>query len=140
LFFFWFSLGWSAIINALEPDGVSDYLITILVLSFFVLGFFVGHFQNAYYVGIFCLGFLGGVSLGVRLVILRPNLLIQGNALSRLNWLIAIFLGLLGVLGVFYKKTSRVALVGRIVSLFFSFLVDKKYLFFFLFSSSVAHR
>ena len=81
--------------NTVSADGLSDVLLTVIAIAGFAIGFLVGVLKFGRWAGVLLLGVLGGFSLGVRVVLLRPGLLVPDY---RLNWLVlAVFL----VMGLF---------------------------------------
>lgn len=72
--------------NALNANGISDLLLMILSMGAFVCGFALGLFNFGRIAGIAVLGALGGISIGVRVVLFRPGLLVPKPFWA--NWLI----------------------------------------------------
>jgi len=85
-------LAWAAINNAVNDQGISDILIVVIVLAFFSLGFILGMFEFARQAGMLVLAITGGLGFGLRVVVLRSNLLVP---IYWVNWLIV---GLFGAL------------------------------------------
>lgn len=97
---------WAAFVNTSNAGGVSDILITIIVLVAFVLGFMLGVFRVGRAAGMAALTLLGGMSIGARIVLFRENLLVHSFAV---NWGIITILGGLGFIVVLFN--TRVAMV-----------------------------
>ncbi|KAF8161410.1 hypothetical protein B0H34DRAFT_653299 [Crassisporium funariophilum] len=102
---------WAAVINSIGPSGVSDLVITIIVLAFFALGFVFGVLEFGRISGMTMLGATGGLAFGIRIIILKPNLLFSGSILYATNWVIIALLGLGGGMSMIWKKSQRAGLV-----------------------------
>ncbi len=76
---------WVAFVNTVSADGLSDILLTVIAIAGFAIGFLVGMLKFGRWAGVLLLGVLGGFSVGLRVVLLRPDLLIPNY---RLNWLV----------------------------------------------------
>ncbi|KAF9529803.1 hypothetical protein CPB83DRAFT_852224 [Crepidotus variabilis] len=115
---------WLAIVNSVGSDGIPDLVLNLVSLVFFAVGFFCGFFKWGRYVGMVCLGLEGGLALGVRFIILRPGLLVNGLDLFKLNWAIVLLLGAIGGMAVVPEKTQRWALLVGCASIgsFLTFL------------------
>ncbi|KAF5322114.1 hypothetical protein D9619_001577 [Psilocybe cf. subviscida] len=98
-------VGWAALINSLSPYPISDAVIAIIILCFFAVPFVLGCSSIGRIPGIACIGIIGGFALGMRIVILRPNLLVQGNLGS--NWAIISIVGLAGLVPVLFHQSQR---------------------------------
>lgn len=101
---------WASFANTVNARGVPDLVITLVSLGGFVIGFVIGLFEVGHIAGITMLSFLGGFSIGARIVLFRPNLLIHT---FYVNWLIITLCGLLGFLLVIAKQ--RAAIVCRAI-------------------------
>ncbi|KAG6811050.1 hypothetical protein H0H92_009174 [Tricholoma furcatifolium] len=77
---------WTALINSTNNTGVPDVVLTAVVLGFFGAAFAFGAFEVGRVPGVGFLGALGGVAFGVRVVLLRPGLLVSDLDLYGLNW------------------------------------------------------
>ena len=89
---------WAAFVNTVGADGLSDIVLTAIVLGSFAAGFVVGALDFGRWTGIILIGILGGFSVGVRVVLLRPGLLVPEYVA---NWgVLAVFmvLGLASIL------------------------------------------
>jgi hypothetical protein len=82
------STAWAAIINSVDENGVSDIVLTVAVLVFFSLGSILGFFEFARLGGITMLALTGGLSIGIRVVLMREGLLLHGDSLYAVNWVI----------------------------------------------------
>lgn len=85
---------------------MSDLVLTLMVLGAFICGFAIGMFNFGRMLGIAALGGLGGVSIGVRIVLFAPNLLVPTYFV---NWIIIGVLGLITFLTTLIKQ--RVGIV-----------------------------
>ena len=88
-------LVWAAFVNTVSSDGLSDIVLTAIAIAAFVIGFLVGVLKFGRWAGVLLLGVLGGFSIGIRVVLLRPGLLVPDY---RLNWLV---LAVFFVIGLF---------------------------------------
>jgi hypothetical protein len=91
--------------------GLSDILITVVVLSFFVLGFILGVFEVGRLAGVTLLGITSGLAVGIRVILLKQQLLLAGETLFFVNWLIIAFFGLLNGMVMIWKQ--RVGIVSN---------------------------
>ncbi|KAF6761112.1 hypothetical protein DFP72DRAFT_880112 [Ephemerocybe angulata] len=100
---------WPAIINTMSTDGLSDLAITLVVIAFFIAGLVVGLFRVGQLAGMCLLPLLAGFSIGIRIVLLKPQLLVAGETRYAGNWAIIGMFGL--VLGgwVLWGRTQRLA-------------------------------
>jgi len=92
---------WSAFVNTMGATGISDIVLTAIVLSFFGLGFIFGMLEMGRIAGTILLGVTGGLSFGIRCMLLRPGLLIPAGsdgsgAGFAVAWVLVAILGLLG--------------------------------------------
>ncbi|KZV68753.1 hypothetical protein PENSPDRAFT_581964, partial [Peniophora sp. CONT] len=76
---------WAGLINTMTAPGISDTLLTIIVCGLMGGGFALGLFPFMRIGGLALLGLLGGLAFGLRVVLLKENLLIPSFAL---NWVI----------------------------------------------------
>jgi len=98
----------------MSDSGLTDIVLTVLILAFFCLFFAFGFTKWGRVTGITLLGIEGGVAFAVRIMILRPGyglLLGEGNGLYETMWALIVFCALAGGGGVIFGKTQRVALV-----------------------------
>jgi hypothetical protein len=91
-------------------------MIAIITLCFFAVPFILGCFSIGRIPGIACIGVTGGFALGIRIVILRPNLLVQGNNGLGVNWAIISLFGLAGLAPIIFPQSQRWGLVSVSVS------------------------
>lgn len=75
----------------------------------FAIGFFMGIFEMARTASMFFLGLLGGFSIGARIVLFRPGLLVPSFVV---NWVIIMLLGILGFALIVTRQ--RVGIVSRL--------------------------
>lgn len=104
-------LAWAAIINSVGVPGVSDIILTAIVLSFFCLCFICGAFPYGRIAGMVCITITGGISLGVRICILKGGLLFSGDNIYSINWVIIALFGAASGLSLIWSKYRRTALV-----------------------------
>ncbi|KIJ66036.1 hypothetical protein HYDPIDRAFT_27237 [Hydnomerulius pinastri MD-312] len=95
---------WAVFVNTLDNVGISDIALTIFVLSLFGLGFLLGLLEMARVAGILILGILGGLALGIRIVLLRPGLLVPNPTAFFVNWLLIGICGLACSILVIWKQ------------------------------------
>lgn len=101
---------WAAFINSVDSTGVSDILLTVIVLAFFFLGFILGVFNFARLGGLALLAITGGLAFGMRIVLLRDGLLLNGDSLFALNWvIIAVFGGVSGLALIWLQRAVIVS-------------------------------
>ena len=99
---------WASFVNALSAGGISDALLMILSMGAFVCGFVIGIFNFGRAIGIAALAALGGLSIGVRIILFRPGLLIPDPFWP--NWLIIAVLGAIAfLLAIFRQRASIVS-------------------------------
>ncbi|KAJ3999372.1 hypothetical protein F5050DRAFT_981898 [Lentinula boryana] len=97
---------WAAIINSVNEVGISDILLTLIVLAFGFLGLVIGFFEFARIVAMVILCLIGGLSFGMRITLLKTDLLFASLGL---NWLIIVVLGVAGGLLLIWK--NRIAML-----------------------------
>ncbi|KAF9047551.1 hypothetical protein BJ165DRAFT_1108881 [Panaeolus papilionaceus] len=102
---------WAAIINSVSVPGVSDIILTAIVLSFFCLCFICGAFPYGRIAGMVCITITGGISLGVRICILKGGLLFSGDNIYSINWVIIALFGAASGLSLIWSKYRRTALL-----------------------------
>lgn len=105
------SSAWASLISTVSTVGLSDILITVVVLSFFVLGFILGVFEVGRLAGVTLLGITSGLAVGIRVILLKQQLLLAGETLFFVNWLIIAFFGLLNGMVMIWKQ--RVGIVSN---------------------------
>jgi hypothetical protein len=93
------------------PTGVSDFLILITVLAFFVFGFILGLLEIGRRSGFVMVGITGGLAFGIRIFILKAGLLLSVSNDYGANWVIIAFMGLINGVLLVFKKTERCGLV-----------------------------
>ncbi|KAH7925294.1 hypothetical protein BV22DRAFT_1011538 [Leucogyrophana mollusca] len=101
---------WAVFVNMLDSIGISDLALTIFVLALSILGFCVGLLQLGRLAGILLLGILGGLSLAIRIVLLRKGLLVAGDAVFFVNWLLIGAFGLASGLLVVWRQRAGILL------------------------------
>ncbi|KAJ7125289.1 hypothetical protein C8R44DRAFT_782789 [Mycena epipterygia] len=96
---------WAAVINSVSGSGVADLFLTAIIIVLFCLGFALGVFEIARLGGITLLGMTGGVAFGIRIVLLRPGLLISSTQFYAINWVIvAVFAGAAGLSLIWFQR------------------------------------
>ncbi|KAI0359559.1 hypothetical protein OH77DRAFT_1387263, partial [Trametes cingulata] len=119
---------WAAFINTVSAQGLSDLVLTIISLAAFAIGFLIGVLNIGRMAGILLLGVLGGFSIGIRIVLLRPGLLIP---IYVANWfLLAVFM-VIGLGVMLYRQrfglVSACAAVGSfLVALGIDLILQKQ--------------
>ena len=98
---------WAAFINTVSATGISDLVLTLISLGAFVLGLVLGALNFGRWAGMLLVGFLGGLSVGVRVVLLRPGLLVPNYVV---NWLVLVPFMLVGIFVVLVRQ--RVGIVS----------------------------
>ncbi|PSR72704.1 hypothetical protein PHLCEN_2v11399 [Hermanssonia centrifuga] len=106
---------WAAFNNTVGADSISDFVLTLISVGSFVLGFFLGVFDVGRIAGMTMLGFLGGFSIGIRIVLFRSDLLIHTFFV---NWLIITVLGIVGFLLVIAKQRAAITICSAAVGTF----------------------
>ena len=74
-----------AVTNVISAEGATGIVLTLITLTFFALGSLGGLFKFCRLAGMIALSILGGMSIGMRVVLLREGLLLRPTAL---NWII----------------------------------------------------
>ena len=110
----YFYVVWASIINTVNSTGVPDFLIFLLVLLLFGVGIGVGFLTIDYAIGSLALGAVGGLSIGMRVVLLREGLLVP---LFIINWVVVGVFGLLGSVAV--VTNERIGVVRPSVRLLY---------------------
>ncbi|KAJ2911758.1 hypothetical protein MD484_g8652, partial [Candolleomyces efflorescens] len=102
---------WASIINSMGPESLNDLVIVLVALGFFLFGALVGFLRFGMHIGMVIIGILGGLAVGVRLVIIKSELLVSGLEQYAANWgLIAAFGMVTGAM-VVWKRTQRWSVV-----------------------------
>lgn len=102
---------WATFINSIGPVGASDIVISAIVLGFFACGFLFGIFELGRITGTILLGITGGLAFGIRIMILKSNLLLSGSSLFPVNWGLVAICGAAGGVSIIWKNAQRNALV-----------------------------
>ena len=101
-------LAWAAFINTVSAPGIADLPLTLIVFTFVFVGSALGMFSLVRVGGIATLGVVGGLALGVRIVVVKDDLLVA--SVFFVNWLVASVFGLLGgLLVVMNRRTGIVS-------------------------------
>ncbi|KAI0048799.1 hypothetical protein FA95DRAFT_1490314 [Auriscalpium vulgare] len=109
---------WAAFINSLSAPGIADLTLTLIVLGFFLVGFVLGAFPFARIVAITALGILGGFAIGVRVAIVKTNLLFSSTYFA--NWLVTAAFAAAGAVLVTWKQRAGILLGCASVGSFFT--------------------
>ncbi|KAI0079847.1 hypothetical protein K474DRAFT_1591300 [Panus rudis PR-1116 ss-1] len=110
---------WAAFINTISASGLSDLVLTCIVMGAFVLGFAVGVFEIGRLAGISFLGILGGFSIAVRIVLFRDGLLAPPFFA---NWLICTAFGIAGFVLVVLRQRAAIVISSASVGTFLTAL------------------
>jgi hypothetical protein len=106
---------WAALINTVNSTGISDIILTAVILVIFVFGFILGLFEIGRLSGIALLGIIGGLAFGIRIILLRDNLLVP---LFFVNWLVIAAFGAIGGLLIIFKQRVGITLGAASVGAF----------------------
>lgn len=99
-----------AIVNATNSKSLSDLVLTLITLSSFVLGSLCGLFKFCNLAGLTALSILGGMSVGIRLVLIREELLLRPTGL---NWVIIVVCAAAGfAITLFRQKLGIVRVIA----------------------------
>ncbi|PAV23752.1 hypothetical protein PNOK_0082000 [Pyrrhoderma noxium] len=107
---------WASIINTVSEGSISDIIIVILTLILFGVGFIVGILTIDYGVGSAVLGVAGGFSIGIRIVIMKEDLLVP---VYYVDWLIATVLGVAALITIVCNERWGVLFGSSAVGSFF---------------------
>ncbi|OCH90576.1 hypothetical protein OBBRIDRAFT_834892 [Obba rivulosa] len=106
---------WASFINSVSAGGIPDLVITILVLASFVVGFLIGVFEVGRVAGTTCLGILGGLAFGMRIVLFRAGLLVH---VFPVNWVIIAVFGVIGLGLVIFARRVAITISSASVGTF----------------------
>lgn len=81
-------------------------------MAFAFLGFVLGLFEFARLAGLTLLGITGGLAFGVRMILLKEDLLLSGPSLFAINWVLIALFGVLGGIFISLPKIQRGGIVG----------------------------
>ncbi|KAL0955701.1 hypothetical protein HGRIS_001922 [Hohenbuehelia grisea] len=109
---------WAAFVNTVSAAGIPDLLLTGLTIAAFCIGFIIGLFKFGRLAGIACLGVAGGLAMGIRLILLKDNLLISAMNVFALNWVIIAFLGAAGGLTMIWWQRAGITIGSASVGTF----------------------
>ncbi|OAX42816.1 hypothetical protein K503DRAFT_796862 [Rhizopogon vinicolor AM-OR11-026] len=109
---------WSVFVNTLDNVGISDIILTVLVLALFALGFLFGLLEVGRMAGVLHLGIQGGLAVGIRIVLLRSRLLVPDATAFFVNWLLIGFCGLTCAILVVWKQRVGLLLGSASVGTF----------------------
>ena len=99
-----------AIVNVANAEGLSDLVLTLATLGCFVFGSLCGLFKFCNLAGLTALSVLGGMSVGVRLVLMREGLLLRPTGL---NWIIIVVCAAAGFVATLFRQ--RLGIVRVII-------------------------
>lgn len=94
----------------MDATGLSDLILTLITLSFFVVGSLGGLFKLFRLAGLTALSIIGGMSVGMRFALMREGLLLRPIAL---NWAIIVVCAAAGAVLTLFKQ--RIGIV-RVIS------------------------
>ncbi|KAI5122195.1 hypothetical protein M0805_002684 [Coniferiporia weirii] len=100
---------WASIINAVNENGISDIFIFVLTAILFAVGFVLGLIVHMYGLGAAALGIAGGISIGIRVMLMKNDLLIP---IFYVNWLVCTACGVAGLLLVVWRERAGVIVGG----------------------------
>src|SRR5262245_56095084 len=98
-------LAWGAFINTMTSNGLSDIILTAVVLTIFVFGFIFGLFEIGRLPGITLLGVIGGLAVGIRVVLMREDLLVP---IFIVDWVLVALFGFIGLVLVIFKQRAGI--------------------------------
>ncbi|KAI0629431.1 hypothetical protein C8Q77DRAFT_1065136 [Trametes polyzona] len=110
---------WAAFINTVDAEGLSDLVLTIITLAAFAFGFFIGLFNIGRMAGIWLLGVLAGFSIGIRIILLRPGLLIPKY---EANWFVLALFMIIGLATIVFRQRFGLVVSCAAVGTFLVFL------------------
>jgi hypothetical protein len=102
-------------VNTLDNIGISDIILTVLVLVLFALGFLFGLLEVGRIAGVLQLGIQGGLAIGIRIVLLRSLLLVPESTAFFVNWLLIALCGLVCAILVIWKQRAGLVRVEFIL-------------------------
>lgn len=85
----------------MNAEGLSDLLLTLITLGSLVLGSLGGLFKFCSLAGLTALSILGGMSVGMRLVLMREGLLLRPTGL---NWIIIVVCAAAGFVVTLFRQ------------------------------------
>jgi hypothetical protein len=94
----------------MDGVGISDIILTAIILANFAFGFIFGVFEIGRLAGITLLGIIGGLAFGVRIILLKDNLLIP---LFLANWLTIGAFGAFGGMLILFKQRAGIVSVAQ---------------------------
>lgn len=109
------NIAWAAFINTVNEVGIHDMILSLIVIAFFALGFILGLFEIGRLAGLALLCITGGLAFGIRIMLLKSDLLIP---VYFVNWLLVAVFGAAGGLLMVYRQ--RVAIVSLILWFMFA--------------------
>ncbi|KAF5383418.1 hypothetical protein D9757_006165 [Collybiopsis confluens] len=109
---------WAGIINSVNEVGISDILLTFIVLVFGLLGLVIGLFEFSRVASMAVISIMGGLALGMKVVLVKKDLLITSSFI--LNWIIVVVFGVgMGLMLIWRPRAAMViscASVGTFLS------------------------
>lgn len=85
---------WVTIVNVINAAGLGDLALTLVTLISFALGSLGGLLMSLRLAGLTALSILGGMSVGMRLVLIREGLLFSSKL--GLNWIVVVVCAVAG--------------------------------------------
>ncbi|KAL5490057.1 hypothetical protein ACEPAI_4890 [Sanghuangporus weigelae] len=92
---------WASVINTVGEGNISDLVILAIAVVLFLIGFVVGVITIDYFVGVLALGAAGGMSVAMRAVLMREDLLVP---IYYVNWILC---GVFGAVGLFLAALTE---------------------------------
>lgn len=92
---------WASVINTVGEGDIADLVILAITVVLFVVGFIVGVITIEYRVGTAVLGTAGGMSIMMRIILMREELLVP---VYYVNWLLCALFGAVGLVLVAWKE------------------------------------
>jgi len=92
---------WASFINTVNNTGIPDIVLAAIIFGLFFFGCLLGLFEVGRIAGIFTMGLVGGMAFGIRVVLLKSDLLVP---VYFVNWVIVAAFGIAGGSVVIWKQ------------------------------------
>ncbi|EJD02139.1 uncharacterized protein FOMMEDRAFT_168671 [Fomitiporia mediterranea MF3/22] len=92
---------WASIINTASEGNIADMVILAITVALFVIGFVIGVVTIEYRVGTAVLGAAGGLSIMMRIILMKEDLLV---GVYYVDWLLCAVFGAVGLVIVVWKE------------------------------------
>jgi hypothetical protein len=110
-------LAWAAIINTENSQGIPDMVLTLIIYIFFCVGVGLGAIiELGRLAGLAFIGITGGLSLGIRIVLFRSDLLVH---IFFVNWVIIALFGLMGLVLLLFRQKIGIVCVSVVSLLYY---------------------